>query len=124
MMIDREKWDETFRYFDNDVIVSIIDVYEKELPERLETIRKNIAESDFENLSFNAHSLKSVTGTFMAPSPADLCRNLEEMSINRNDLGMAAIFNELKSSSEELLRELVEIRRRLIAEDPSLKDTV
>ena len=112
-MIDRQKFDETFQYFDNDVILSIIDLYEKELPGRLDTIYKNILEKDFEHLEFNAHSLKSVTGAFMDPVPANLARQLEEIAHNRTDQDLEVIYAELKLASEALLKELKEMKETL-----------
>jgi HPt (histidine-containing phosphotransfer) domain-containing protein len=112
-MIDHKKFDETFQYFDNDVILSIIDLYEKELPGRLDLINKNILEKDFEHLEFNAHSLKSVTGAFMDPVPADLARKLEENARNRVDQDLDGIYAELKLASEALLKELKEMKGTL-----------
>jgi len=112
-MIDHKKFDETFQYFDNDVILDIIDLYEKELPGRLDTIYKNILEKDFEHLEFNAHSLKSITGAFMDPVPSNLARQLEEIAHDRTDQDLDGIYAELKLSSEALLRELNEMKQTL-----------
>ena len=112
-MIDRQKFDETFQYFDNDVILDIIDLYEKELPGRLDTIFKNIREKDFEHLEFNAHSLKSVTGAFMDPVPANLARQLEEIAHDQTDQDLEDLFDKLKVAAESLLKELNEMKADL-----------
>ncbi len=109
-MIDRQQFDETFSYFDKDVILNIISLYEKELPGRLESILRNIRDKDFENLAFNAHSLKSVTGAFMDPIPTDLARQLEENARNHVDQDLEGIYAELKSSAEALLIELNDMK--------------
>ena len=112
-MIDRQKFDETFQYFDKDVIQDIIDLYEKELPGRLDTIYKNILEKDFEHLEFNAHSLKGVTGAFVDPIPANLARQLEEIAHDQTDQDLEVIYAELKLASEALLKELKEMKGTL-----------
>ncbi len=119
-MIDRQKFDDTFQYFDKEVILNIIDIFEKELPERFEKIHHNILEKDFDALAFNAHSLKSVAGTFMAIEPSNLARKIEEMAIQKADDGLPEVFENLKSASEELLRELKEILREFVSDDHSL----
>jgi HPt (histidine-containing phosphotransfer) domain-containing protein len=118
-MIDRQKFDDTFQYFDKEVILNIIDIFEKELPERFIKIHRNIREKDFDAIAFNAHSLKSVAGTFMATEPTDLARKMEELAIQRNGQGLPEIYEKLKSASEELLRELSEIRKELLSEAPA-----
>jgi HPt (histidine-containing phosphotransfer) domain-containing protein len=112
-MIDRQKFDETFQYFDKDVILDIIAIYEEELPGRLEKIYGNIRDKDFENLAFNAHSLKSVTGAFMDPNPTELARIIEEQAINLIDQDLEILYEKLKSTSEDLARELAEIKQTL-----------
>jgi HPt (histidine-containing phosphotransfer) domain-containing protein len=118
-MIDRKKFDDTFQYFDKEVILNIIDIFEKELPERFEKIQKNIREKDFNALAFNSHSLKSVAGTFMATEPSRLAKKMEELAIRGDEKGLSEVFENLKSATEELLRELTEIRREFLSKDPS-----
>ena len=120
IIIDRQKFDDTFRYFDKEVVLEIITIFEKELPERLEKLQKNIREKDYPALIFNAHSLKSVVGTFMATEPLQLAKKFEELAMQHDDKGLPEAFDNLKASSELLLRDLTEIRRELIADDPSL----
>ena len=110
-MIDRKKFDDTFRYFDREVLLKIIDIFEQELPERLEKIRKNILEKDYETLAFNAHSLKSAAGTFMAGEPRKLAGKMEQLAIQGSGQGLQDLFEKLKSAAEELLNELKEIRQ-------------
>jgi HPt (histidine-containing phosphotransfer) domain-containing protein len=110
-MIDRQKFNEIFQYFDKEVILNIIDLFEKELPVRLEKIQKNILEKDFEALAFNAHSMKSVAGTFMVSAPAELAGRMEELARQGTVQGLQEVYEELKASAEDLLGELIGIRR-------------
>ena len=110
VMIDRKKFNDTFQYFDREVVLNIIDIFEKELPGRLEKIQENIREKDYEALAFNAHSLKSVTGTFMASEPTKLAKKLEEMAVRQSGQDLPDLFGKLRSALEQLLRELAEIR--------------
>ena len=116
-MIDRQKFNDVFQYFDKDVILNIIDVFEKELPERLKQIQKNIRENDFDTLAFNAHSLKGVTGTFLASGPAGLALEMENLAIRKTGEALPEVYLELESASLELLKELTEIRKELLSKD-------
>jgi HPt (histidine-containing phosphotransfer) domain-containing protein len=112
-MIDRKKFNDSFQYYDKETILSIIDLFEKELPGRFEKIRKNVLENDFEALFFNIHSLKNVSGLFMAPEQAELVGKMEEMAICRTNQDMQVLYTKLKSATEELLSELIVIRKEL-----------
>jgi HPt (histidine-containing phosphotransfer) domain-containing protein len=116
-MINREKFDETFHYFDKDVIVNIIDLFEKGLSERLEKIQKNINEQDFEDLVINIHSLKSVTGPFMAVEPYELICKIEELANQGSIQDLQELYEKLKTSMDELVSELTEIRKEQCISD-------
>ena len=108
-MIDRQKFDETFQYFDADLVQNIIDLYKQELPGRLEKILTNIRDKDFENLAFNIHSLRGVTGAFMDPEPTELARKIEEKAHNQVFEGLDDLSGRLKDAAEALAVELTEI---------------
>jgi len=112
-MIDRQRFDDTFKYYDKEVVFNIIDLFEKELPGRLEKIQLNIQEMDFEAIAFNVHSLKSITVTFMATEFAELIRTMEEMARHNRPQGLPELFEKLTTTSRELVRELNEIRLEL-----------
>ena len=76
--IDWEQFDANFQYYDREIIVDVIENFFEEYEERLNTIEKNITDNDLKQLSFNAHSMKSVIGNFMAPAPHELSRRIEE----------------------------------------------
>jgi HPt (histidine-containing phosphotransfer) domain-containing protein len=123
-MIDRQKFNDTLQYFDKDVILDIIDLYEKELPARFEKLQKNIFDKDFDALAFNVHSLKSVTGAFMAAAPLELAKIMEERALSRTDQDLPELFKKLKYSTEELLMELRIIRQELLSGDHPLFNKV
>lgn len=111
-IIDRQKFDENFQYYDQETIRLVIDNFLEESDERLVKMEKNIAENDFEKLAFNAHSFKSVIGNFMAPEPYEVCRNLEEMAIKKSGTHLQELFTELKSLTSGLISELKEFQRQ------------
>ena len=112
-MIDRKTFEENFRGIDAAVIISIINIFEEEFPQRFKEIHRNILEEDFAKLAFNAHSLKGVVSTFWAEVPARLAKELEIMARDEQPQGMIPLFEELKSASEILLGELKIIREEL-----------
>jgi len=116
-MIDRQKFKDAFQYYDKDVIISIIDLFEKGLPERFEKINKNIIENDFDALAFNSHSLKSITTLFMDSEQVALLIKLEEMAMRKKDSGLQELYTKVKSSTDELLKDLNIIRQEMTSTD-------
>jgi HPt (histidine-containing phosphotransfer) domain-containing protein len=116
-MIDRQKFKDSFQYYDKEAILTIIDLFEKGLPERFEKINKNIVENDFDALAFNSHSLKSVTALFMDSEQAALLINLEEMALGKKNSGLQELYNKVKSSTDELLKDLIVIRLEMVSEN-------
>ena len=104
--IDWEQFNENFQYYDDETIQEVIENFFEESDERLAKLEKNIQELDFQNLSFNAHSLKSVIGNFMAPRPYELARKLEELGKQQSQDHIEEVFFELREFVRELISEL------------------
>lgn len=66
-MIDKQLFIESFKVFDREVVVEIITIFFDEYPIRFEKMDHNIADQNFKELAFNAHSLKGVVSNFAAP---------------------------------------------------------
>jgi chemotaxis protein histidine kinase CheA len=79
-MINKQLFIDTFKVFDREVIVEIINIFFEEYPLRIEKMEKNMAELDYKGLAFNAHSLKGVVSNFSAPALVELAREVEKMS--------------------------------------------
>ncbi len=110
-MIDKEKFLENFQYFDNEVILEIINIFINEYPERMETLRKNIDDKDFDQLKFNAHSLKGVVANFVAPEVQELARQLEMKGAEQDFSDVEEIYTELREKADILVDELEEIKK-------------
>jgi HPt (histidine-containing phosphotransfer) domain-containing protein len=106
--IDWERFEENFQYYDQDTIREVIGDFSDEMEERLITLEKNIAENDFMHLAFNAHSMKSVIGNFMAPEPYELCRKIEMLAKENSGKEIPELFAKLKVLSYELKSELMD----------------
>ena len=105
-IIDKVQFDENFQYYDKETINLVIGNFIEESEERLNSIEKNISEGNFGQLAFNAHSLKSVIGNFMAPEPYEVCRKLEEMAKLKSEIDIHQIFTKLKILTSGLISEL------------------
>ncbi len=105
-MIDKKQFLENFQYFDNEVVLEIINIFIDEYPERMETLRKNISEKDFDQIRFNAHSLKGVVANFVAPEVQELARQLEIKGTNKDLVDVEALFQELKEKTGLVVDEL------------------
>ena len=110
-MIDRQKFNDTFQYFDKEIIVEIIDLFISEYPERFDRLHKNIADKDFVALKFNAHSLKGVIANFRDPETTRLSILLDEMAKNRTENGVEQVFNDLQQGTLSLIEELKKMKK-------------
>ena len=105
-MIDHQKFLNNFKYFDKEIVSEIIELFAEEYPTRFSTLHQNISESDFDSLQFNAHSLKGVISNFLANDTKELARQLEEKGKKSDPENLSVLYEELKSSTENLLKEL------------------
>ena len=112
-MIDRQKFNENFQYFEKEIIVEIIDIFESEYEDRFKALRENIAIRDFNQLKFHAHSLKGVIANFMDPVTIELSRRLDEKAKNKDEDGLESLFSELEKATGNLREELQNIRAEL-----------
>ncbi|MBC8321194.1 MAG: Hpt domain-containing protein [Bacteroidetes bacterium] len=110
--INREQFLENFQYFDKEIVVEIIDLFITEFPDRLKTISDNIESVDFNNLKFNAHSLKGVIANFIAPEVEEEARKLEMMGNKNNIDGARKLFEEFKVSCGLMIDELIELKEQ------------
>lgn len=110
MVIDKEKFQENFKYFDKELIVEIIDMFINEHPDRMSQINKDIEDLNMDALTFNAHSFKGVIANFMAELPKLHAKIIEEKAKLNNSSGLSEDFDNLLKSTTELLDNLKEIR--------------
>ena len=114
MMIDKEQFKSTYKPFDKEVVVEIIDIFIQEWPERYKELDKNIQNTDFESLRFNAHSLKGVVANFLAEEPRSLARQLEENAKDNIDDNNKQILEKLDKDILQMIEELKELRTAFI----------
>jgi HPt (histidine-containing phosphotransfer) domain-containing protein len=105
-IIDWDQFNENFQYYDQEIIREVIGDFFAEADDRLVNLKKNIEDKDFVNLAFNAHSLKSVVGVFMAPRPHELAAQLEMMGKQQTAEGLNDVFSELEIVIAALISEL------------------
>ncbi len=110
-MIDKEQFKNNYKLFDNEIILEIIDIFINEHQGRLDSIRKNIKDKDYDALRFNAHSLKGVIANFLADEPKELARQLEVKGNNKIPEGLEELCSELHGKVKELVVDLEEIKQ-------------
>ncbi len=110
-MIDKKQFLENFQYFDNEVVLEIINIFIDEYPERMETLRKNINEKDFDQIKFNAHSLKGVVANFVAPEVQEIAKQLEIKGNNKDLTDVETLYNELHEKTGMVIEDLKELKR-------------
>lgn len=109
-MIDREKFDEQYSFFDTETLSEIIDIFADEKDDRIEAIRKNHQDKNYGELSRNSHSLKGVIGNFMDPVTYSLSQALEEAARAGNEDSVTNLIPALEKACSELVIELKKIR--------------
>ena len=111
MEIDKEALQKSFKLYDKDVIVEIIDLFFEEYPERIKSLEEAISQKDHELLKTTAHSIKGVVSHFHAEGPRSLAKDLEEKGTNQDMTGVESIFGQLKEKADKMLEELEEIKK-------------
>ena len=113
-VIDKEQFTETFQYFDNEIVVEIIDIFLNEYPERIDALTESIKNVDYDSLKFNSHSIKGVVANFVAPSVEKQAKELEIMGSDKNMEGAEELFAAFKLSSASLVEELIELKEEFV----------
>ncbi len=110
-IIEKDRFRENFQYFDKEVVLEIINIFIDEYPERILSIRKNIDQKDFDQLRFNAHSLKGVVANFIAPEVQDTARTLEMKGTNKDLEDIDELYAVLKEKADIMVEELTELKK-------------
>lgn len=113
-MINREKFQENFQYYDNNIIVEVMDIFFDEYASTLEKLEQSIKILDFETINSKAHGLKGVV-SYMSPELSELCYELEKLGQEKKSDRLHPIFSQLKDGVLELVEELRIIRQEYAA---------
>lgn len=116
-MIDKQLFIDSFKIFDREVVVEIITIFFEEYPQRFEKMDQNMAEQNFKELSFNAHSLKGVVSNFAAPVLFELAKEVEKTASalrdGNIDLDLTRKLNiyypKMKAATAEFYTDLTEL---------------
>lgn len=114
MIIDKDQFRENFEFFDKEIVLDIINMFVDEYPERLQKIRKNIDEKDFDNLKFNAHSLKGVVSNFVAEEARVAAKRLEDKGANKDELDLEGLYADLEQKTKQVVEELNELKKEFV----------
>ncbi|MFH1121035.1 MAG: Hpt domain-containing protein [Bacteroidota bacterium] len=122
-MVNKQNFYETYQFFDKSVIIEIIDIFISEYAERFEKLTKNIADRDFQNMRFNAHSLKGVIANFSAPVPLEMVRSFEKSAatlLENNGSGfdeasMTKNLEDIRKATLTMADQLAEIKSEILA---------
>ncbi len=110
MAIDKEKFKENFSYFDKEIVLEIINMYIDEYPERMQKIKSNVENREFDELKFNAHSLKGVISNFVAEEARLAAKELEDKGAAHDPEGLEELYEDLAKKAREVYDELVELK--------------
>ena len=95
---------------DRDLLLELIDVFFEDAPQRIEAVRRALADRDAEALYKAAHALKGSAGNFGVPHVVGRANRLEALA-RENDLNAAALeFEFLETDMNQLVAELAGAR--------------
>jgi len=114
MIIDREQFRENFEFFDKEIVLDIINMFIDEYPERMQKIQKNIEDKNFDDLKFNAHSLKGVVSNFVAEEAKATAKKLEDKGANKDDTELDELYNKLSQVVGQVVEELKELKKEFV----------
>jgi len=107
-------FNDTFQYFDKEIVVEIIDIFINEYAERMSKIREAIQSKNYADLKFNAHSMKGVVANFAVPDLQALARDLEIAGSEQNLTNVEEKFQKFSEQSQWLVDDLKEIRSQFL----------
>ncbi len=113
-LINDQSFNESFSYFDKEIVVEIIDIFLNEYEDRLSTIKKSIDDVDFQNLKFQAHSLKGVVANFSAPKVQELAKILENKGADSINENLNEDFEELDKLVRTMVEEISVLRENYV----------
>jgi HPt (histidine-containing phosphotransfer) domain-containing protein len=95
---------------DRDLLRELIDVFFEDAPERLDAVRRALADRDAGALYRAAHALKGSAGNFGAPNVVGRANRLEALA-RENELDASALeFELLETDVNQLVAELAAAR--------------
>ncbi len=116
-MIDRIKFDDYVSQYGNQFFAEeIIDTFFSIFDERVEIIKKHVADRNFIGLEKAAHSIRSATCSFWDPVSLHDSAILEQKARNCEEAGLDEAFQMFEVSIKLLLSELKEIRKEITSE--------
>lgn len=77
-MIDKQQFDNFFQYFDNELIVEVIDLFAEQSPALMKTLAQNLENHDLVQVKLNAHKLKGICLQLFDPASSEHARNMED----------------------------------------------
>lgn len=126
-MINLQNFNETFKYFDKQVIVEIIDLFIAEYPHRCLLLDQYCESRNYAELNRAAHSLKGVLASFLAVEAQQHARELEDftgaivngsrsnvLSADQIHEHVVDITSNLKSASGRVVEVLKELRNNYV----------
>jgi HPt (histidine-containing phosphotransfer) domain-containing protein len=113
-LVNPDSFNETFQYFDKEIVVEIIDIFINEYPERMANIERAIHDQNHSDLKFHAHSIKGVIANFMVADVQELAKKLEIAGSEQNLSGVDKLFGEFKEQCKYLVDDLKEIKSQYL----------
>jgi|LGOV01.1.fsa_nt_gb PAS domain S-box-containing protein len=104
--IDQEEFLNTYKKFDNQIIIEMIDCFLKDYRERVKVIENDIRLLDYNSLKFNMHTFKGIFANFRATKLAELSSCLENKAVKKDEYELHDLLHEIKKNIKIFVEEL------------------
>ncbi|MEI7725182.1 MAG: hypothetical protein WCK09_08760 [Bacteroidota bacterium] len=82
-MIDKQQLNDFFQYFEKELVIELIDLANKNIPEIITAIAKDIDDLDFVDLKRNACQIRGICSSFNDPISSNIARDIEDAAGNK-----------------------------------------
>lgn len=116
-MIDKQEFDEFYQFYNDNMVVEIIDLFLDEYPGRVIALKENILAKNFGktdgHIGFIAHKLKGLMVYLYDPIPIEYAEAIIDLDDKGISEGMMELYDKLVPAVDDLVLQVKEIRTKL-----------
>lgn len=111
--MNKDEFISTYKSFGNEMIIDLVDTFQKDFPTKVNDLEKAIEKKDFDAIRKLSHSLKGSLGIFYADKPYQAALVLERTGKEEDDSNLEKKYQTLRGALNQLNDELYEIKTEL-----------
>lgn len=111
--MNKDEFISNYKAFGNEMIIDLVDTFQKDFPNKLNDLQKATSEKDFDAIKKLSHSLKGSVGIFYAEEAHQAALILEKAGNEEDDRNLDEKFQNLRNALSQLDNELSEMKTEL-----------